>query len=59
MKKHPRLHEYPAEFYESHEEWKECRYISRWHAVVAWIVTLVIIAGFVMLGLSVVALFRA
>jgi hypothetical protein len=57
--KNRRIHEYPAHFYESHEEWKECRRIAFWHAVFAWIFMLVFLAGFVVLGLTIVALFRA
>ncbi len=59
MKKYPRLHEYPADHYADLAEFRMCRRIAFWHAVVAWTVTLVLIAGFVTLGMTIVAMFRA
>ncbi len=34
--KTPRIHQYPAEFYESTAEFRACRYIAAAHALVAW-----------------------
>ncbi len=58
-KKYPRIHEYPASYYESYEEWKECKRIAFWHGVFAWVSVLVFLAGVITLGLTIVAMFRA
>lgn len=38
MKRQPRIHEYPAEYYLSAAEFRACRRIYFWHAVIAWAV---------------------
>lgn len=52
-----RIHEYPADYYRDQAEFDACRRIARAHAVVAWIVAAVVLAGFACLALSVLALF--